>query len=541
MSFDPAKKLNIPSLIHPSEWDGDTFKEFRQKVDQARIVIFTVLPGVDDPDDPDTMVLKSLWGEVLVTRVKDLIGNPEQERGVGGFDQLQSFFAQPQTAYIVERVDRTLGWMTRMGLVLDEAAVTGLETWYLLGQGFCPSVALVMPELWGRLTASFRGSASYGWAWNQHKKEESSDLAPDQTCLAFAIGNALATLSLDGIVARIDPEDTRSFGELGSIILQSEQEGILEGEETLAMRALRLGTEESGDDTYRDEAVLTVTWGNAQVAYREPLGRICRKETVSLRDEGERAVMTRKREVITDWLTWEESLSCITLLGPEHQKPMRGESITLPDRPAAGILRQFDPEKLRRANERLGLDPDDLDYARERFAGLKVTEGKKREVGRTPSPPPQPNFDVHGLWAEERHKQNGGRHRGPPRLRWNPPVKREPLKKRHRDVEGQVEAWGECEEREESRQNRPPPSKKSRETGGPDPGEGELPRTTARGSGHTWSRRRGGRVPGQSLPRSSMSHRGRGYGLGPRRGGGQVRNHDRGNVRRSGGRMRRGN
>ena len=64
-SFDPEKKLKIPSLIHPSEWDGDIFKEFRQKVDQARIVIFTVLPGVDDPDDPDTMVLTSLWGEVL--------------------------------------------------------------------------------------------------------------------------------------------------------------------------------------------------------------------------------------------------------------------------------------------------------------------------------------------------------------------------------------------------------------------------------------------------------------------------------------------
>ena len=203
-------------------------------------------------------------------------------------------------------------------------------------------------------------------------------------------------------------------------------------------------------------------------------------------------MLIRKKEVIMDWLTWEESVSCITLLGPEHQKPVRGESFTLPEMPKTGILRQFDPEKLRRANDRLGLDPDNLDYARERFAGLRVTEGEKKDVGRMPSPPPQPNCDVHGLWAEERHRQNGGRHRGPPRLRWNPPIRKEPQKKRYRDLEGQVEAWGEGEGQEEPRQSRPPPSKKSREAGEHSPGTCEQPRVPAQGGNHSWSRRRGG-------------------------------------------------
>ena len=180
-----------------------------------------------------------------MTRVKDLDRNTGTREGrTGGIQTTPGVLCATQTAYIVERVDRILGWMERMGLGLDEATVTGLETWHLLGQGFCPSVALVLPELWGRLTASFRGSTTSRWVWNQHKREESSDLAPDQTRLHLRLEMRVGIPHPQWDCGSHRPGGHETIGGFGSIILQSEQEGILEGEETLAMRALCLGTEE---------------------------------------------------------------------------------------------------------------------------------------------------------------------------------------------------------------------------------------------------------------------------------------------------------
>ena len=338
VSFDPEKKASIPSLINAEDWTGEMFMEFRKKIEQARVVIFTVLPAMDEPDDPDTIILTSLWGEVLVSNVKELAKVPDGERReMEGFSQLRDFFGQPHTAYVVERVDRMLKWMERLGLGLDDLTVTGLETWHLLGQGFCPAVELVFPELWGRLTASFRGSATSGWAWNLHRKEESHELVPDQTRLAFAIGNALATLTLDGIVARVDPEDHRPLADLGSLVLHTEQEGILEGEETLGLRALRLGAEDSSGAEGL-EAKQGVSWSDVQVAYREPLGRVRWAERIPVRDEEIRPVLKRKKEVIIDIFTWEESISRVMLLGPEHQGPDMEENEELPEPPGPGIL-----------------------------------------------------------------------------------------------------------------------------------------------------------------------------------------------------------
>ena len=432
-------------------------------------------------------------------------------------------------------MDKSLRWLEKIGVHLDEANVTGLETWHPLGQEFCPSVALVFPELWVRITAPFRGSLSSGWAWNHHSKDKSSDLAPDQARLAFAVGNALASLTMDGIVARIDPEDERPLKGLGALILVTEQEGILEGEETLAMRALRLGAEEGTASEAGPKPVLGVSWGNAQIACREPLGRIRKVGVEPIQEEDERRVLKRSPEVIEDLLTWEESLSCVTLLGPEHQRPIRPEGVVLPSPPRVGILRHQELDTIRRANERLGLDPDDLDYAKERFAQLRVTEDVKREFGRTPSPPPAPNSDVHGLWAEEKHRQSGGRHRGPPRLRWNPPVRREDLKKRHRDPEGQVEGWGDPRDKAESRPGHPslPPSKRTRE-GSRREGDEEVRERPEIARGRARSFRSSGRSRG--FVRSWSEGRGRGT---LHRGGWETTRWTRRGSGRYGGRRRR--
>ena len=425
-----------------------------------------------------------------------------------------------------------------MGLKLDEVAVTSLETWHLLGRSFCPSVELVFPELWGRLTASFRGSTTSGWAWNHHKKEESPDLAPDQARLAFAISNALATLTLDGIVSRIDPEDPRPLAELGSVVLQAEQEGILEGEETLGLRALRLGAEDTCGEEGQDPRP-RVMWSGVQVAYCEPLGRIRWAGIIPIREEEERLVLQRKKEVIMDIFTWEESISRVMLLGPEHQKPVMEENEELPEPPGSGILRNLAPDMVRRANERLGLDPDDLDFATERFADLRLNEPSRRQVGRTPSPPPPPKYDVHGLWAEERHRQSGGRHRGPPRLRWQLPKLKEPQKKRDRDPESQVEAWREAEDREEQRHARPPPNKRSRETKKTgSPSREEQHPVTASEYKYSWPSRRGGRMPGRGYSRTGSCARGRGVEDGGRQASEHGHWNRRGGRRGGSGRRR---
>ena len=414
---------------------------------------------MDDPDLPDTLILSSIWGEVLVARVRELTrDNPETRAQMEGYEELQNFFRQKDTAYVTEREERSVQMMRWLGIELDEATLTGLETWHPLSREFSPSVAYVFSSLWGRITAPFKGEKSAGWAWNDHNHEEDGGLAPDQARLAFATANAMATLTLDGVVARVDPEDGRSLDRLGALVLKYEQEGILEGEETVGMRALQLDECEPQGKVPRS----AVAWLGIEMAWREPLGRIRRGGRRQLPPDDSPKPLRRHKESVEDTITWEESLSFVTLLGPQHRRPLEATEIKLPTAPDKGVLKAWDETKNRRANERLGMDPDDLDLARKRFAGLYLGDNRKSKT-RTLSPPPAPNVDVHGLWTEERNRQAGERHQGPPRLRWNPPVPKEAMNKRHRDPEDRVRAWEEVNDEASWTQTWPTRSKKRRE------------------------------------------------------------------------------
>ena len=428
-------------------------------MEQSKIVIFTVLTGVDEPDLPDTLILSSLWGEVLVARIKELVEDEKMRNTMEGFAELQEFFHQEDTAYVTEREERAMHMMMRLGVKLDEATLTGLETWHPLSQEFAPSVAYVFTGLWGRLTAPFKGSTSSGWAWNEHHHNEDARLAPDQARLAFAMANAMASLTLDGVMARVDPEDERDLENLGALVLKYEQEGILEGEETIGMRALQLGGDESQEQGIQR---CHVSWLGLEMAWREPLGRIGRGGRRELPLDGAPRPLRRYKERMEDLIAWEESVSFVTLLGPEHRKPIEGTVIRLPEPPERRVLKAWDESKNRQANERLGMDPDDTDLARQRFAGLCLGDGRKSQT-RTSSLPPTPNVDVHGLWEEERRRQAGERHQGPPRLKWNPPIRKETMNKRHRDPEDRVKAWGEEDDEISLTYTWPPRSKKRRE------------------------------------------------------------------------------
>ena len=155
-----------------------------------------------------------------------------------------------------------------------------------------------------------------------------------------------------------------------------------------------------------------------------------------------------------------------------HRNKVSSEALT-----EVGILR---------ANDRLGMDPDDLDYAKERFEDLNLT-GEATGKNRTPSPPPPLNVDVHGLWDEEKHRQAGGRHRGPPRLKWNPPIRREALPKRSRDQGSRVEIYRGEEKGPTSRQASSPPGKKTRNDGSKRHQEDDRLETPNWRGGNSWS------------------------------------------------------
>ena len=344
----------------------------------------------------------------------------------------------------------------------------------------------------GALGGLVSGYFLIGWTWHLTDNTKPKELTPDQTRLAFAIGNAMATLALDGIVARVDPEDVSPLKELGALVIKSEQEGILEGEETLVMRALRLEVREE-NELDKAETEMNIKWSHMEVAYREPFGRIQRGEVTPIPDTPGQAVMMRREEIIGDLVTWEESLSFVTLLGPHHLRPHLTDDVKLPEPLSRGALKEFDAEGIRRANERLGVDPDDLDYTRDKFAGLRITDAGT-EQNRTPSPPPPLNVDLLALWDEENHRQGGGRHRGPPNLRWNPPIRREAIPKRHRDPEARVEAWDGQDERTERQQTVQPPVKKTRgdESGTRQDNGEKHPRPIRTGDSRSgWTRRRG--------------------------------------------------
>ena len=527
LSFDPDKLPTIPSLTKTEEWDQQLFKEFCKKVEQAEVVIFAVLTGIDEPDCPNTLILASFWGEVLVTGIRELVQCTQETRmEMEGFAQLQEFFLQKDTAYVTEREDRSLAMMDKVGI----ATVTGLETWHPLGHEFSPSIAYVFTGLWGRLTVPFKGSTSAGWAWNQHDPEESTRQAPDQVRLAFATANAMATLTLDGVVARVDPEDDRALEGLGALVLKSEQEGILEGDETIGMRGLQLEEARNSEATVQGPRV---PWLGLEMAWREPMGRIRRGGRREIPMERTTTVLPRQKETIEDVWSWEESISFVTLLGPEPRRPIEALAFTLPAAPKKSVLKEWDVSKIRRANDQLGTDPDNLDLARQRFAGLNVT-GKTESTTRTSSPPPTPNVDVHGLWKEEKNRHVGERHQGPPRLRWNPHVRKETIGKRHRDPEDRVQVW-EAEGDDETTLNYtwPPKSKKRREGEDSRGWNGGARRWSSTG-GQTsyWTRRppRGQRGPVSNGPgadvreavtvrgRSGVRGRGRNFSERGRRG-----------------------
>ena len=273
--------------------------------------------------------------------------------------------------------------MRKLGIEIDEATITGLETWHPLSHEYPPSVAYVFTGLWNRITAPFKGSKSAGWAWNEHGPGESARFAPDQGRLAFATANAMASLTLDGVVTRVDPEDERGVETLGALILKSEQEGILEGEETIGMRALQLE-----EDVVHCRGVqrTQVSWLGLEMAWRQPLGRINRGGRREIPPDRPPTVLQRREERIDDSMMWEECISFITLLGPEHRRPVEAPDANLPEAPRKGVLKEWDQSKNRRANDRLGMDPDDYDLTRQRFAGLNLGDEKQSKM-RTLSPP----------------------------------------------------------------------------------------------------------------------------------------------------------
>ncbi len=131
-------------------------------------------------------------------------------------------------------------------------------------------------------------------------------------------------------------------------------------------------------------------------------------------------ILKRRPKEIRDWAHWEESLSFVTLIGSEHVIPEHVSMQQVPDSLRTSILKPFALEKIRRVNDRIGLDPDDMDRDRKKFARLKTSD---REIcnHQTASPPPR-RRDFLGLWKEEAHRQAGGRHQGPPFIRWDMPV-----------------------------------------------------------------------------------------------------------------------
>ena len=294
MTFDPEKLEVIPTLMKIHEWIGDTFDEFRKKVEQANVLIFTILPGMDEPNYPDTLILSSLWGEVLVANVRDLVGCDSRTRQeMKGFAEMRAFFLRQDTAYVTEREEKALMMMKLVGVSVDETTLTGLETWHPLSQEFVPSVSHVFSSFYGRITAPFKGSMSAGWVWHKEDPGALEGLAPDQTRLAFATANAMASLTMDGIVTRVDPEDERPLTELGALLLKAEHEGILEGYETLAMRALQL-EEEEGDAAAVQRA--RVSWLGLEMAWREPMGRIHQGGRRDLPSDPTPRVLERERE-----------------------------------------------------------------------------------------------------------------------------------------------------------------------------------------------------------------------------------------------------
>ena len=104
--------------------------------------------------------------------------------------------------------------------------------------------------------------------------------------------------------------------------------------------------------------------------FREPFGRIQRVGATPIPKEQRWKVLERKKEVINDLFAWEEGISFVTLPGPQYKRPVKAGELVLLEVPGNGILLSVDPDSIRRANDRLGLDPDDIDYARECFAEL---------------------------------------------------------------------------------------------------------------------------------------------------------------------------
>ena len=75
LSFDPTKKPKIPLLIGVAEWKEEVCKEFRKKVQQANVVIFAILPGMDEPGGTTDPCDHLTMGRNIGHQVDGSVGN----------------------------------------------------------------------------------------------------------------------------------------------------------------------------------------------------------------------------------------------------------------------------------------------------------------------------------------------------------------------------------------------------------------------------------------------------------------------------------
>ena len=445
LSFDPAHGPEIKCFEPLKELEGGDFDKHVKKAKTSRVVLVETLPLIDDPRRLDAVLLGTLWGEVVVLDMGAALEASEEERKLSeGFQLLVRHLTAKDTAYITVCEEATVKLLRLVDIELDEAVLTGLGRWHAISDQFAPTVVSIFREWHTRLTAPFRGEITYGW--NDGKSGDKGQLAPEQARLAFALGNSMAFMALDGVVPSLDQEEPGDLSRLGKLVIEAEHTELLEAPELMVMENLRLDQEDASEEEGAQldrEAKLKVepmkkcvSWGHLEQAVQEPLGRIYRCPWVyEVPEEHEQLLLRSRQEEIKDWSHWEESLSFLTLLGGEHVHPEHEVIQRPPDSDKESILKTFDEGKIRRANERLGRDPDDMDHGRKRFSRLDLRD-KEICNNQTASPPPRKR-DVLGLWEEEARRQAGGRQQGPPFLRWEVPILRKKQKgaKRDRDLE----------------------------------------------------------------------------------------------------------
>ena len=303
----------VPTL---SDLRRSRFLSFRKGLKQDGVLLIKMLPTMDMPERHDALFLGDLRGNLQVINLGEVeeMTKEEKTNNDGPLYDIRTLLTNQNYLRIVEQAAEVLKLGERLGIDLDPTKFTPLQFWHpKMPRDIWGSLKFEFPAKWEQLTLAFKGSEEPGWRWDLQPMPEI--LGPEQARLAFAMGAAMISLTLDGFVLNLfgteyEKENQDRLAACVDEVIMEETVATMERLTNLEIRSQ--GGESVGDQ----RKAKTVTFKQPQgvvIGKSLPFGLMRIVEVNEIQD-GPVKVLRPQRHYIRDLVEWEEELEWIQVV-----------------------------------------------------------------------------------------------------------------------------------------------------------------------------------------------------------------------------------